>query len=95
MGLPVPLATGGVFTGNEQEAQRECERFPGNIHNLTWDLIQTLEALERHVCVWSCVLVPLSSLLVKNNSKKLRERVSSRYRLVQLICCFAPVLIMF
>lgn len=41
----MPLGTIGVFTGNEQEAQMACERFPGNIHNLTGYLILTLDAL--------------------------------------------------
>lgn len=36
VGLPVPLGTEGVFTGKEQKAQMVFERFPGNIHNLTW-----------------------------------------------------------
>lgn len=66
IGLRVPLGTEGVFTGNEQEAQMACERFPGNIHNFTGCLILTLGALENHLCLGSCVLM-LS--LLKNNSK--------------------------
>lgn len=72
IGLPVPLGTEGVFTGNEQEAQMASVDVTWKSFNLTWYLILTLDALEHHLHLGSCVLMPLPSLFMKNNSKNKR-----------------------